>query len=74
MAYNLFLAFERFSKHPDMKKYADALEEWDDKIGDNWDPPDDANLLFLNPIDWIKENKLHSDRYNSINSIFTKFF
>ena len=68
------LAFERFSKHPDMKKYADALEEWDDRIGDNWDPPDDANLLFLNPIDWIKENKLHSERYSSINSIFTNSF
>jgi len=52
------LAFERFSKHPSMKLYADALEEWDDRIGDNWEAPDN---LFLNPIDWIKENKLHAD-------------
>jgi dynein heavy chain len=65
------LAFERFSKHPSMKLYADALEEWDDRIGDNWEAPDS---LFLNPIDWIKENKLHSDCYLNINSIFDSAF
>lgn len=65
------LAFERFSKHPDMKKYADALEDWDEKIGDNWEPPDNLNL---NPIDWIKESKLHVERYASINKIFSSAF
>jgi hypothetical protein len=42
-----------------MKLYADALEEWDDRVGDNWEEPENKQL---NPIDWIKESKLYSDR------------
>lgn len=29
--------FERWGKHKDLNPYADALEEWDDKVGDSWD-------------------------------------
>ena len=39
-----------------MKIYADALEEWDDRIGDNWEPPED---LMLDPVEWIKDNARH---------------
>jgi dynein heavy chain len=66
-------AFERWSKHPNMKLYADALEEWDDRVGGDWEAPDN---LHLNPIDWIKESKLHSDRdiitREVLNSCFSK--
>jgi len=37
-----------------MKNYADALEEWDDKVGDDWEPADSE---FLNPDMWIKEDE-----------------
>ena len=37
-----------------MKIYADALEEWDDMIGENCEAPDH---LFLDQIEWIKETK-----------------
>lgn len=63
---NEIKAFERFSKHPSMKIYADALEEWDDRIGDNWDAPDD---LMLDPVEWIKDNKEYTDKTININEI-----
>jgi dynein heavy chain len=45
--------FERWSKHDDLTPYANALEEWDDMVGDNWDAPDSN---YLNPHTWISEN------------------
>jgi len=30
-------AFERWSKHEEMKKYYKILEEWDDIAGGNWE-------------------------------------
>jgi len=37
-----------------MRSYANALEEWDDMVGDNWDEPDSE---YLNPITWINEDE-----------------
>lgn len=42
--------FERWSKHGDLAPYADALEEWDDIVGDRWDEPDSNKL---DPKEWI---------------------
>jgi len=42
--------FERWSKHDDLTKYANVLEEWDNMVGDNWDIPESN---FLNPQAWI---------------------
>jgi len=42
--------FERWSKHNELQPYADALEEWDDIVGDSWDEPDS---LKLDPKTWI---------------------
>lgn len=50
--------FERWSKHHELTPYADALEEWDDIVGDVWEEPDQ---LVLNPFFWINENPLYSD-------------
>lgn len=36
-----------------MKAYANVLEDWDDKVGDNWDEPDSE---FLNPQTWVSED------------------
>lgn len=54
-----------------MKIYADALEEWDDMIGENWEAPDD---LFLDPIEWIKGNKIYTDQSANVNTIFSSSF
>ena len=64
-------AFERFSKHPSMKIYADALEEWDERIGENWETPDD---LFLDLIEWIKGNKIYIDQLSNVKLIFSSSF
>lgn len=37
-----------------MKAYANILEDWDDKVGDNWDEPESE---FLNPFSWISEDE-----------------
>lgn len=36
--------------------YADALEEWDDIVGDKWEEPDEK-ALALNPLTWISDQK-----------------
>ncbi len=42
--------FKRWSKHADLQPYADALEEWDDIVGDTWEEHDEEHL---NPFSWI---------------------
>jgi dynein heavy chain len=37
-----------------MRSYANALEEWDDMVGENWDEPESE---FLNPHQWIYEDE-----------------
>jgi len=50
--------FERWSKHTDLEPYANALEEWDEKVGDSWDAPDSNKL---DPKTWIQEDPLYTD-------------
>lgn len=48
---------ERWSKHPEFLPYVEALEEWDEIIGDKWTKPDSINL---NPSYWIKEHPMNN--------------
>ena len=50
--------FERWSKHDELTPYANALEEWDDMVGDDWEAPEKN---YLNPYDWIKEDELYAN-------------
>lgn len=63
--------FERWSKHSDLAPYADALEEWDDVVGDTWDEPDS---LVLNPYSWIQDNKLYQDQKEMVREILEGAF
>jgi hypothetical protein len=36
--------------------YADALEEWDDIVGEKWEEPDEK-ALALNPLTWISDQE-----------------
>jgi dynein heavy chain, axonemal len=47
---NSIQAFERWSRHEDMRKYVNVLEEWDDIVGDDWDR---AESDYLNPSEWL---------------------
>ena len=51
--------------------YADALEEWDDIVGDVWDEPES---LVLNPYTWIQDNKLYQDQKEMVRDILERAF
>ena len=51
--------------------YADALEEWDDIVGDVWDEPES---LVLNPYTWIQDNKLYQDQKEIVREILEGAF
>ena len=36
--------FERWSKHIELQNYANVLETWDDKVCEQWEPPEDNDL------------------------------
>ena len=49
-----------------MTPYANALEEWDDMVGDDWEAPEKN---YLNPYDWIKEDELYANQNMIIEQI-----
>ena len=55
--------FTRWSKHGDLKDYADILEEWDDIVGDVWEEHDDEHL---NPFSWVSENLYYTQQQTMI--------
>lgn len=64
--------FKRWSKHEDLKPYANALEEWDDIVGDVWEVDD--NDEHLNPFTWISENKFYTDQKEMVRDIIDGAF
>ena len=49
--------FERWSKHADLVDYSNALETWDDKVGDDWgdQTPESTSL---DPSVWLNEHPI----------------
>lgn len=64
-------AFERWSKHNDLTPYADALEEWDEKVGDSWEEPD---ALMLDPKTWIQDDILYLKQKEMVTEILESSF
>ena len=58
-------AIERWSRHPKLGEFASALDEWDDKVADNWDPPES---LYLDPKMWLMEEP----EYTEINEVMSQ--
>ena len=60
--------FERWSKHSDLLKYSEALETWDDKVGDDWG---DQNLesTALEPGTWITEHPIQKSHENEVREL-----
>jgi len=56
--------FERWSRHEDLLPYVNVLESWDDKVCDEWDPPDDNNL---NCDEWLQENYYFQKQNDLVN-------
>ena len=63
--------FERWSKHSDLLPYADALEDWDDQVGDKWDEPDSPKL---DPKEWIQAKPIYTDHPEIVRSILVEAF
>ena len=51
--------FERRSRNPDLDRYEAVLEDWDDRVCEEWEPPDQ---LYLNCEDWLRGNPLYEKR------------
>ncbi len=62
---------ERFSKNKEFEPYAQALEEWDEIIGDDWEMPENKHLEIL----WyLEESSTFRTFKNSINSVLNSSF
>ena len=62
--------FIRWGKHQDLKIYADALEEWDEGVGDSkWDELDDTKNLALNPTSWLSEQEFFRNKEINVDKI-----
>ena len=62
--------FERWSRHEELLPYANALEEWDDKVAEQWEVPP-SNKLRADG--WL--NKDHSNELRKqINDLITSAF
>ncbi len=51
-----------------MKAYANVLEDWDDKVGENWDEPESE---FLNPFSWISEDDWYINQEGYLEDILS---
>lgn len=51
--------FERWSRHEELVKYVKVLESWDDKVCDEWEPPDDPQL---NCDDWVHDHPINANK------------
>ena len=73
MGLKSIINFERWSKHYELKPYADALEDWDEKVGDsNWD--EQADSVFLDPKPWISEDKIFTSQETQVSDILNSAF
>ncbi len=64
-------SFERWSKHDELTPYANALEQWDELIGDNWDEPESA---FVNPKIYICEEDVYKNREARLRTVVTSAY
>jgi hypothetical protein len=63
--------FERWSRHGELLPYVQVLESWDDKVCDEWDPPDDT---FLNCDEWLEDHPLFVNQRLYITDLINSAF
>jgi dynein heavy chain len=63
-------SFERWSRHQDISKYIDVLEEWDDKVAQD---TEEADSRYLNPQDMIDTTE-NSTYRSTIKTLLERFF
>ena len=60
--------FERWSKHTELLVYSEALETWDDKVGDDWGD-NSLESTSLDPVAWITDHPVQKTREKEINDL-----
>lgn len=63
--------FERWSRHAELEPYVNILESWDDKVCDEWDPPDED---YLNCESWLEDNEIYKNHKTILNQELEKAF
>lgn len=63
--------FTRWSKHGDLKDYADILEEWDDIVGEKWEEPE---TLTLSPLTWIIDTPTFRQKQERVTEVVNAAF
>jgi dynein heavy chain len=64
-------SIERWSRHGELLKYVKVLESWDDKVCDEWDPPDEN---YLDCDSWLDSEELRVDQKKIINEYMEDAF
>ncbi len=64
-------AFERWSRHNELSKYEKVLETWDDKVCENFEPPDETHL---NCDTWLAEEEIFRKQSDYIQDLVTRGF
>jgi hypothetical protein len=63
--------FERWSRHEDLVPYVQVLESWDDKVCDEWEPPDDN---YLNCDEWLEDHPLFVNQRSIVSEQINEAF
>ena len=58
--------FERWSKHTDLLLYSEALETWDDKVGEDFGEQS-LESTSLDPDEWIQEASIYKTKVDDVN-------
>ena len=65
---NAILSFERWSKNDELTPYAEALEDWDEIIGEKWEPIS-SSKNHLEPISYISEYEIFVNKDENLHQI-----
>ena len=60
--------FERWSKHTDLLLYSEALETWDDKVGEDFGESS-LESTSLDPVSWISEHPIQKNREQEVKDV-----
>jgi hypothetical protein len=63
--------FARRSRNPDLDRYEAVLEDWDDRVCDEWERPDQP---YLNCEDWLRGDELYESRDTVVKELIDTAF
>ncbi len=64
-------SFERWSKHDELTPYANALEQWDELVGGNWDEPENNSV---DPKVYICDQEIFQSKESKIRTVISSAY